>query len=787
MTQYAVAPFTMSRIASLPGDALHFDQQLTTDLLEEGHRLQEQVDSISRQVADAVHVLVPTCSEGDRRALLGLRRDLHNRRPLTTVGLEAAERHGLDLEELVQRRAAVAVSRALIAKLADEDGTRAEERVREALRTPDVADALRLLSPGFFEALGKPAPAGSKRGRSALAFTSRAALKPSPLSTLTRVAVDGANLDDRVSTLSPVVASTVLRELATRRHALPTLQYRSAVRATGERLVASVETAEMTHGAVVFGRHPKRLHDADSDAALLSTWVGGTADELLRLADGGGWARAARWIASGAVSAVPPWTHDSRRPESALGELMLRSACTEVAAAGALLLQVGRDAQTLASTSGPSRSAVLRSIQDGLQQLASELDIDLPRQRLVNEDAGAVSRPTTSSSDLPRSLAALVRPTLFRSRVYDVIKDAFVAAHGAGGATHDVLGFLTECSLSRPFRGALQAARTADRTADAHVGRTGLPVGATTAPPTISAFVQTAHAHDDRTAVVNQLMPGVGGVVARFCALGDAPSTLVPMITGWVEQLYPDADDVRSVLPGVDVNPLQRAAAAAVPPLRGADLEEALLGIALAHDPETDVLEFVRNDGALVAPVPLGIVPAWTFEGPVGLLLALVDPWIDGSHITRESNPIRRAGRTERVERHPRRTDRSLVTRRQTWRLPVDSIPVQGNSTPGDFLTALHGWRTANGMPDEVFVRIHGDDPFDADTRKPIWMRFSSWYTVSAVWALLPGRHTLEVQESLPVRSGAERAVEHVITLGWPRPTPGPLRARHEIAVESRR
>ncbi len=166
----------------------------------------------------------------------------------------------------------------------------------------------------------------------------------------------------------------------------------------------------MTHGAVVFGRHPKRLHDADSDAALLSTWVGGTADELLRLADGGGWARAARWIASGAVSAVPPWAHDSRRPESALGELMLRSACTEVAAAGALLLQVGRDAQTLASTSGPSRSAVLRSIQDGLQQLASELDIDLPRQRLVNEDAGAVSRPTTSSSDLPGSLAAWSAP-----------------------------------------------------------------------------------------------------------------------------------------------------------------------------------------------------------------------------------------------------------------------------------------------------------------------------------------------------------------------------------------
>jgi hypothetical protein len=789
VTEFSVAPFVASRIASLPGAALDLDQRLTGGMLAEACRLQERVDSVSREVAAAIHALVPACSDADRRALLALRRDLHNHRQVQAAGRDAAERHGVHLDELLQRRVASVTARDIVIDTTMDDSTRAEEQVRELLRTPDVADALRLLSPGFFAAIAKPAPAGSKRGRSAVGFAARATLKPSPLSTLTRSAVVGADLRDRVSTLSPVVALYIVRELATRRRALPALQYRSAVRAVDEQLVASVETAGMAHGTVVFGREPKRLHSADDDAALLSRWGGGDEDELLRLAGDGGWQRAERWIGSGAVHAVLPWTHDDGPPESVLGGQMLRSASSEVAEAGTLLLRIGQDAAAVASTSGVARSALIGSIQTSLHRLASDLDIEFPQERLVNEDAGATAGSEVPSDGLADSLATLIRPTLFRSRVYDVLRDAFLSEHGPGGTARNVMAFLTGCSLSRPLRAALQAARTADRAADGHLGRTDLPVGATTAPPTISVFVQHAHEPDDGPTVVNQLMPGLGGVVARFSGLGDARTTLVPMISSWVDRLYPNVEQVRSVLPGVAVNPLQRAAAPAVPPLRGADLEGAFDGIALTHDPARDVLEFVDLDGALIAPVPLGIVPAWTFDGPVGLLLALLDPWIDGSQITREANPIRRAYRSDRAERRPRRTEQSIITRRETWRIPVQDLPLQGDLAPGAFLIALHEWRTANGMPEEVFVRVHGDDPFDAATRKPMWMRFTSWYAVSAVWALLPGRHTLELQESLPVRSVADRAQEMVLTLGWPRPVTEetPVRSDHALGTAGTR
>jgi hypothetical protein len=385
-------------------------------------------------------------------------------------------------------------------------------------------------------------------------------------------------------------------------------------------------------------------------------------------------------------------------------------------------------------------------------------------------------------------LATAIRPTIFRSRVYDAILDAFLSTHGRGGTAHDVMAFLTTCSLSRPFRAALQSARAADRSPDAHRERTALPVGATTAPPTASVFLQCTSEQPDAQVVVNQLMPGLGGVVARFSGLGDAPTTLVPMIASWAGQLYSDAAEVRSVLPGLDVNPLQRAATAALRPLRGGDLEEAFAGIALTHDAARNVLEFTRGDGTLIAPIPLGIVPSWTFDGPVGLLLTILDPWIDGSMLTRESNPIRRAQRSERVERYPRRTEQAVVTRRATWRIPVADLPTQRDRDPGRFLIALHAWRTALGMPNEVFVRVHGDDPFDPATRKPMWMRFTSWYSVSAIWGLLAGRHTMEIEESLPVRPSAERAEETVVTLGWSRPgseakPPGTSRVREKAVA----
>ncbi|PZE78427.1 hypothetical protein [Curtobacterium sp. MCBD17_019] len=768
MNQPHIAPFTAFRIAALPGNALDLAQTLTPALLEDVCVRRRRADTLSRNIENAIHHVVPSVPDDDRRALLALRRDLHNRRPPRAAGLHAAAEHGVDVETLLRWRTEEQDALRTVESLAEADSCSAERRVRDLLGHDDVDNALRLLSPGFHAALSKPAPAGSGRGRSAMAFTARAALKPSPLSTLTRTAVTGADLTGRSSSLSPLVAFRVLETVAARRDAVRGLRYRSTVSAFGEQLVASPETSAMVDGTVVFARRSVQLHGDDTEARLLSAWGGGDADALSSVA--GGWIRAQRWLSVGAVQVAPPWSGTVRAPEEVLGELMVGGASPDIVAAGRLLIEVGRRAAAVAHTSGASRSALVAAVGTDLRRLATALELELPEGRLVNEDGG--TRPLASRAVTEGELSILseqLRPTMFRSRVYDLLLSELVATSGRGGTVIDVMGFLTTCWTSRPFRQALQAAREADRRPDAHLGRQTLAVGITSAPPTLSVFLQRTTGDEDAAIVVNQLMPGLGAVVARLGDLGDGRETLLPTVSSWIDELYPGVADHAAVLPGRDVNPLQRAAAAALPSLPGDDLGEAFAGLSLTHDPARDVLEFERADGRPLALVPLGIVPAWTFDGPVGLLLALLDPWVDGSQITREANPLHRARRAHTAERIPRLATGTVVMRRATWRIPIELVPARGTTSPGEFLVALHEWRTAVGMPDEVFVRVHGDDAFDAATRKPMWLRFSSWYAVSAVWALLPGRHTLEVQECLPPRSATEHATESVITLRWPR------------------
>ncbi|WP_167542389.1 lantibiotic dehydratase [Rathayibacter tritici] len=527
----------------------------------------------------------------------------------------------------------------------------------------------------------------------------------------------------------------------------------------------------MIDGTVSFTRRALQLSDADVEARALSQWTGGDEGELLGLAGDGGWPRVERWISATAIQACIPWEADTERPENVLGKLMMNSPAGDIAEAGVDLLEVGRQAEEVASLSGEARSEAVEAVSRRLERIADVVGVILPRCRLIDEDAGcAPPHFVPLSTEEITVLDEAIRPTLFRSRLYDLLLDAFLAEYGCGGAAIDVIGFLTSCSLSTHFRRQMRGAKAADSGPDAHTNRETLAVGVTSAPPSASIFLQRTPEDQNGNLVVNQIMPGLGAVVARFTALGDGPETLRPAIASWVAEAYPDVTDCRALVPGARVNALQRAATAVLPVLDGDDLRQALAQLILRHDVEHNVLEFTRPDGQPVAPVPLGIVPAWTFEGPVALLMTLLNPWIDGTTMTRESHPVFRARRSHDLMREPRVTSGTVVTHRETWRVPADSVPTRGNDSIGRFLMRLHSWRIELGLPEEVFVRVHGDDPFDSATRKPLWLRFTSWHAVSAVWALIPGRNSLEIQECVPTRAPSSPTIESVITMHWERP-----------------
>lgn len=75
-----------------------------------------------------------------------------------------------------------------------------------------------------------------------------------------------------------------------------------------------------------------------------------------------------------------------------------------------------------------------------------------------------------------------------------------------------------------------------------------------------------------------------------------------------------------------------------------------------------------------------------------------------------------------------------------------------------------------------MFFLALGDDPLDANRRKPMWLDLSSPHAVATALPLIAGAHTLRVEEALPGREHAwvagpdgPRTCEHVSFLAWDR------------------
>jgi hypothetical protein len=91
-----------------------------------------------------------------------------------------------------------------------------------------------------------------------------------------------------------------------------------------------------------------------------------------------------------------------------------------------------------------------------------------------------------------------------------------------------------------------------------------------------------------------------------------------------------------------------------------------------------------------------------------------------------------------------------LVLSRRRWRVPARALPrPRHDESPARYLLRLDRWRTANGIPAEVFCRREFGP---AEHRKPLWIDLRAPHTV---WALL--RETaddpaFDLVEALPGR-----------------------------------
>ncbi|MEZ5094791.1 MAG: hypothetical protein R2731_00805 [Nocardioides sp.] len=394
-----------------------------------------------------------------------------------------------------------------------------------------------------------------------------------------------------------------------------------------------------------------------------------------------------------------------------------------------------------------------------------------------------------------RHLAELVRPAVFRSHVYDLVVQRFVAEHHSGGWCRDALGFLMRGSVERDADRDLQRAMGADFEARSAPGeRAWLPVGVTSIGPHAGVMYQVATGPlgdpEQPVTVVNNFGSGTGSLLARFAHLlgEEFRGQLEDHIRGaWADL------PVRELTLWTEANTAQAECSGILPPLLVPGEPDAPDGLALqdcglAHDPVTDTLALTDPRGEPFGLTYLGLTPRHLLQGYLRLLGVLADPWINGSphsDYTVTKYALLAELSTDHVEELPRVVQRGLVTRRRSWVVPRGMLPdIDGSDR--DLCLAASRLREEHGMPEEVFIhQLGGFGAPMTGLRKPTWTSWSSPTCLRvALGTLAPQTAHVRVVEALPASTGhvqrdpdgRPRATEHCQLLAWPRPPCDPAR-----------
>ncbi|MBT2454187.1 lantibiotic dehydratase [Streptomyces sp. ISL-86] len=818
----AVSDWTVHRINQLPVEALDLALAHTSQSLQQETTLEQRLKEQSGPLADTLHLVIPALDDAPdiRRSALELRRAVHNRRPakVTAAAVRAlSERldgaagslmaHWLDgMEELVALRTATD------ARYATET-THASQRLRAVLADHRLGQGLAHASPHLLSHLSaKPLEPSSKAARSVLGYLSRAALKTSPFARLTALALDGRHADGAGHTYPDQqhVRSWVDTLVRDERFAQAfQVEPNQSVRQVSGRPYLLVPS----YGGP--GEAAWRT-DTLADAALygtlldeLTSWPRMTiADCLLRIAGEDPFGCFLRLLDTGWLCPVLPWEAGEAQPLLAIARSLQHVGHPAARRTAGLLEQLEEAAVGLHSLPGGERARTIDQLVSRVRSVP-EGDPQPAVRYAVYEDAVS-DVPLSLKAPLVREdlaeLGELIRPHIFRSHVYDWLRDEFVALYGPGGHCEDVFTFLWTVAAAPNFEGKFfQALQLDHRASGRPTERAWLPVSASSAPPTVAAFYQVAagSVEDIRAGrhqtIVNQYNSGVGGLVARFRRQLDAPDDLdrglTPQLRDWIADLFPQADPRQVTLSG-DVNGMHYAADGVLPRLswpsepsrRGEPADSA--APALGHDPVSETLVLLDQEGRTLAPVYLGVVPQHLVPGVARLLLCLADPWVNGSRMCCTQSPVDVppppvGGEMERL---PRTTHHRLVLGRRTWRFAPATLPrpTAGESAPA-FFRRMHQWRSSHGIPDEVYLSIESSSPpggVNPASGKPFWLSFRSPH---ALWAAVhhvekaPQASAIRLAEAHPdlpsywLRDGlgGRRAAEHVSLLRWERPTPG--------------
>ncbi|HEX3005223.1 MAG TPA: hypothetical protein VHO27_13505 [Angustibacter sp.] len=805
----------LSRVGGLPADAVDLVGPRTAEILRDVHDADAGVQDAAEAVVDALFELVPRLDDDVelRRRVLAGKRVAHRADDLPwddptwqAVAQRLPDGAALDVERY---RVLCAERARLLRQLDDAVAADRDRSVAGLYALLDDERYLASLAVAAPDWLAHARPRERRRTtvaalKTVYSYAVRASLKTSPFSGLTTVAAAGSCGSGRRRTQpSLVLAARALSALARDPSTAALLRFRLApTRPGGDDAPSGVLLrAENLMADGVVWRHDRVV---PADAAL--RWVQALADldepfafeDLTsRLGGDDPFTRYLRLLDTGVVRPVPPWHR--RQPALPALAKVVGDAGSPISAAD--LLEVHTRATAVADSDPPTRVAHALRIQELTRDWGdrADLGVQTPSGWVYEDCESEVAVPDPLTSPVVRSalddLASSVRPQVFRSHVYDHVVRSLVAEYGRGGVCDDPLGFLMRLSLERDVDPALQQAQTADLRERGHAGdRAFLPVGATSAPPSAGVLVQLAGDEqqpggEPAWVVVNHFAAGSGALSARFTSL--LPEAFTTQLRAFVREGWGELP-CRELLVWTDCNNAQAQCSGLLPPLLvpGEPDDPAhpdglrLTDTRLVHDPVDDTVFLVDPAGQPFGLTYLGLTPQHLLQGYLRLLVTIANPWVNGAQAsdytaTMAHDLVSACG--DDVVHLPRRESGRLVTRRESWVVPVALLVGEGRRCDAAQLRRLHALRTAHGMPDEVFVHQLGGgaDAMLGDAHKPTWVSFASTVSLEAFWQWLrPGTTHVRVVEALPSRrqhlqvdrDGRPRVTEHAAFVRWGRP-----------------
>jgi Lantibiotic dehydratase, N terminus len=807
----SLASFTHTRVASVPAAELaSLRAWRTAALIDQLEHLEQTLSLLGPAVADELHGCVPKAADAPlRRALLTAKRDVHNGRALRLRTAELTAVRALLAGDAYQRLssfAAASAERSRLERLQEtvlaSDLVTAAATLSRHLSEPRMNRALALASPSFAAALERQPPALTKPSaslaRTATAYVTRAAVKPSPFSSLAGVGLAGAGTVAATSVrIAPALAYELLIALVLDADgdAEVELEPLEVSKPTEGRRPRAVCGTRITNGDYFFridrsvdvtvyneildvcrsvGRAPTGSHLAALATLDPHSDPGKTLARLLRL---------------GLLRPVAPWSADEC-PFAAIGRILSRVGKNQAAAA------MGRiPGRIEAFKSEGARAELISELRSDARAAFAGLNAPVPawldHSVLVHENVSAdvaVPGPTDDVIADLHSVMEYVAPRIGRSCVNFNLTRKFVERFGAGGFCDDLNGFLHEICSTPEFDATL--ARWSFQDVVDHA--TGHEPAAAAVAPSVAAFFQlAARSHSafesgDYMLVLNGATGGAPAIATKYLDLLPEGG-LRPDVAAWLDSLH-GTKPWYSIGIGEEWSELTATTWSPRPSLRwpgdlpGKDDADQLTldELGCRHMIGSDMLQLETRQGP-IGLTYLGLAPVYLQSGPLRLLLTIADPWIIRTNLDDIGVRIGE-GPPKAVEYFPRRTCGRVVVRRAAWRMPIDAFPMRRQPESSfDYLRRVRAWQQALKLPDELFLRMDaGRLELDPRRRKPVWLRLDSPHALASATARIEqGGHTVVLTEALPTaeehwvrdHDGATRAAEYVAYMAWPAST----------------